>query len=302
MKQIEDATLIRRRMLLAFEHAETACDESARRALLNFVVVGAGPTGVELAGAIAELARRGLGSDFRNIDPRSARVILVEAGPRVLSAYPETLSAKATKALERLGVEVRLNAPVTRCDADGVELGGNGGPGERIPSRCVIWAAGVMASPAARWLGTDADRAGRVRVAPDLSVPGHPEVFVIGDTALVTGEDGRPVPGIAPAAKQMGAYVAKLIGTRIAHRSGSGPFHYRHLGSLATIGRGKAIADFGWLRASGSLAWWLWGLVHVYFLIGFRNRLAVMLDWAWSYVTWRRGARLITGKPGAGPA
>jgi len=290
LKKIEDATDIRRRILLAFEMAENASDPEERKRLLNFVIIGAGATGVELAGTIAELAHRALASDFRNIDSREARIILVEAGPRVLPAFPEKLSAIAKRSLERLGVEVRLGAPVTACDAQGVELAG-----ERIHSQCVIWAAGVMASPAAKWLGAERDRAGRTKVGADLSVPGHPEIFVIGDTASVLDEAGKPVPGIAPAAKQMGSYVANLIRARVRGKNHSRPFRYRHLGSMATIGRKAAVADFGWIRFSGRFAWLLWGLVHIYFLIGFRNRIAVLIDWLWAYVTFQRGSRLITG-------
>ncbi len=290
LKKIEDATDIRRRILLAFERAETATEPKERRHWLNFVVVGGGATGVEIAGAIGELAQHALAADFRNIDPRQARIVLIEAGPRLLPAFPERLSRIAARALEKLGVEVRLGAPVTACDADGVEVAG-----ERVPSGCVLWAAGVAASAAAKWLGADKDRAGRVKIANDLSLPGHPEVFVVGDTALVEDAAGRPVPGIAPAAKQMGLYVARVIRARLAGKPAPGPFRYRHMGSLATIGRKAAVADFGGLHFSGRLAWLLWGLVHVYFLIGFRNRLAVLMDWLWSYVTFGRGSRLITG-------
>lgn len=290
LKKIEDGTDIRRRILLAFEMAENASDPEERKRLLNFVIIGAGATGVELAGTIAELAHRALASDFRNIDSREARVILIEAGSRLLPAFPEKLSASAKRSLERLHVEVRFGAPVTACDAQGVEVAG-----ERIYSQCVIWAAGVMASPAAKWLDAERDRAGRVKVTPDLSVPGHPEIFVIGDTASVTDEGGNPVPGIAPAAKQMGSYVADLIRGRVSGKNRSRPFQYKHLGSMATIGRKAAVADFGWIRFSGRFAWLLWGVVHIYFLIGFRNRMAVLLDWLWAYVTFHRGSRLITG-------
>ncbi len=290
LKKIEDATDIRRRLLLAFERAEAARDPDERAALLTFVVVGGGPTGVELAGAIAELARMALAADFRHIDPRQTRVILVEAGPRLLPAFPERLSAVARRSLERLGVEVRLGQALTACDAEGAMLGD-----ERIAARTILWAAGVAASPAAGWLDAEKDRAGRVKVKPDLTLPGHPEIFVIGDTALATDAEGKPLPGIAPAAKQAGQYVARVIRARIAGRAAPPPFHYRHLGNLATIGRKAAVADFGWLRLSGRLAWLLWGAVHIFFLIGFRNRLAVLLDWLWSYLTFQRGARLITG-------
>jgi NADH dehydrogenase len=290
LKKIEDATDIRRRILLAFEQAETAEEADERRRLLNFVIVGGGPTGVEMAGAIAELAKRALAADFRNVDPRQARVLLIQSGPRLLPAFPDRLSAVAQRALERLGVEVRLGQPVTECDAGGVTVGD-----ERIAAGTVLWAAGVAASPAARWLKAERDRDGRVKVLADLSLPGHPDVFVIGDTALAAGEDGRPVPGVAPAAKQAGEYVARLIHARVDGLPEPGPFRYRHLGNLATIGRKAAVANFGRIRLSGWIAWVLWGIVHVYFLIGFRNRIAVLMDWLWAYVTFQRGSRLITG-------
>ena len=289
LKKIDDATDIRRRILLAFELAETTADPAERRRLLNFVIIGGGPTGVELAGAIAELARRALAADFRTIDPRDTRVVLVEAGPRVLAAFPERLSAAAERALRKLGVEVRLGQPVTQCHEGGVVIAG-----ETVEARTILWAAGVAASPAARWLGAEADRAGRVKVGPDLTLPGHPEIFVLGDTALVLDAAGKPLPGIAPVAKQQGLYVARVIRARLARRA-LPPFRYRHLGNLATIGRKVAVADFGFVRLHGRLAWLLWGLVHVYFLIGFRNRAAVLLDWLWAYVTFQRGSRLITG-------
>ena len=290
LKKIEDATAIRHRVLVAFEKAETEPDPEERRRLLTFVVICAGPTGVEMAGAIAELAKHALAMDFRNIDPTSARVILIEGAPRVLPPFPETLSKIAKESLERLGVEVRVGQVVELCDADGVVAAG-----ERIGAWTVIWAAGVAASPAAKWLRAEKDRAGRVKVGSDLSVPSHPNVFVIGDTALMTNVDGKPIPGIAPAAKQAGEHVAKLISARLAGRPEPGPFRYRHAGSLATIGRRAAVADFGRLRLSGLLAWLLWGGVHIFFLIGFRNRIIVALDWLWAYLSYQRGARLITG-------
>jgi len=290
LKKIDDATELRRRILLALEHAETARDEESRKRLLTFVVIGGGPTGVEMAGAIAELAKMAVARDFRHIDPRQSRIILIEAGPRILAAFPPKLSAKAEKALQRLGVEVRTGVAVTGCDAEGVQLGA-----ERIPSSCIVWGAGVAASPAAKWLDAERDRVGRVMVGPDLTLPGHPEVFVIGDTAHALGADGKPLPGVAPVAKQQGYYVAKTIRAKLAGSSAPKPFRYRNLGNLATIGRKAAVADFGWLRVNGRLAWFLWGLVHIYFLIGFRNRLAVLLDWFWAYLTFQRGARLITG-------
>jgi NADH dehydrogenase len=289
LKKIDDATLIRQRVLMAFEQAEVAEDAAERERLLTFVVVGGGPTGVEMAGAIAELARHALAEDFRRIDLKDTKVLLVEAGPRLLPAFPESLAAEAERALEHLGVEVRLGRRVTLCDADGIVAGG-----ERIKARTIVWGAGVMASPAARWLDAAADPAGRIKVAPDLSVPGHPDIFAIGDTALVPGADGRPVPGIAPAAKQMGDHVARAIEARL--RGGEvPPFRYRHLGNLATIGRKAAVADFGRVRLKGLPAWLLWAVAHVYFLIGWRNRAVVALNWLWSYLTLERGARLITG-------
>src|SRR6516164_8839945 len=276
LKKIDDATAIRRRILVAFERAEGCADDAERAALLTFVVVGGGPTGVELSGAIAELARQGMEQDFRRFDPAAARVILVQAGPRVLPTFPETLSARAKAALEKLGIEVRLNSRVSAVDEAGVMIGE-----ERIAARTVLWAAGVAASPAAKWLGAPADRAGRIKVLADLSVPGAGEIFAIGDTALVEGSGGTPVPGLAPAARQGGEYVARVIRARIEGRPASGPFRYGHLGSMATIGRKAAIAELGPLKLWGMPAWWLWGLVHVAFLVGARNRFAVMFDWAW---------------------
>ncbi|HEY3149774.1 MAG TPA: NAD(P)/FAD-dependent oxidoreductase [Dongiaceae bacterium] len=293
LKKIDDATDIRRRILLAFERAEAASDPEARKALLTFVVIGGGATGVEMAGAIAELAHWALADEFRVIDPTQARIVLIEAGQRLLPAFPPKLGEFARQALAKLGVEVQLGRAVELCDAAGIVYGG-----ERIASRTIVWGAGVQASPAARWLGADKDRAGRVVVAKDLSIAGHPDIFVIGDTAAVTDRKGQPVPGIAPAAKQMGAYVGRLIAARIAGKKDSAPFRYAHAGSLATIGRSAAIADFGWIRVKGWLAWWLWGIAHIYFLIDFRSRFVVALQWLWSYLTYRRGARLITGGEG----
>ena len=293
LKKIDDATGIRRRILTAFEHAESMAPAEERARFLTFVVVGGGPTGVEMAGAIAELAHVALRQDFRTINPREARIVLVEAGPRVLPAFPPTLSAAAQKALERLHVEVRLGTPVSNCDESGVTIGG-----EHLAASTIVWAAGVAASSAARWLGTEKDRVGRVVVGPDLTVPDHPEICVIGDTAHALGKDGKPLPGLAPVAKQQGAYVAKVLRARLAGKNLPSPFRYRDWGTLATIGRRAAVADFGWLRLHGTIAWLLWGLIHVSFLIGFRNRFVVMLDWIWSYVTFQSGARLITG-PGS---
>ena len=297
IKKIDDATFLRRKILLAFERAESESDPSERRRLLTFVVIGGGATGVEMAGAIAELARKALAADFRTIDPRSARVTLLEAGPRLLPAFDAVLSEKAKRSLEKLGVEVLVNAMVTDCDPSGVSIGA-----ERIETRTIVWGAGVRASAAGKWLGVETDRVGRVKVAADLSVPGHSNVFVIGDTAHALDRKGQPLPGVAPVAKQQGAYAAGAIVARLAGASPA-PFHYRDFGSLATIGRRSAVAELGRVRLSGYLAWWLWGLAHIYFLIGFRNRLAVAMNWAWNYVSFQRGTRLITGAdPEADPA
>jgi len=290
LKQIDDATSIRSRLLFAFEQAENAGSPEVQREMLTFVIVGGGPTGVELAGAIAELARHGLSREFRTIDPSMARVILMQSGPRILPAFPESLSRKAAAALTDLGVEVLTGSAVQRIDDGGVVVSGR-----RVPAGNVFWAAGVMASPAAQWLKAEADQAGRVKVTEDLSVPGLPEIFTIGDTAMSNGWDGKPVPGLAPAAKQQGRYVASVIRARIEGRPPPDPFRYRHAGSLATIGRKAAVADFGWLRLSGALAWWVWGVVHILFLSGMRNRTVVALEWFWAYLTYHPSTRLITG-------
>lgn len=289
LKTIDDATDIRRRILLAFEGAEMEPDAARRERLLRFVIVGAGPTGVELAGTIAELARFTLAADFRRIDPRSAKIVLLEAGPRVLAAFKEPQSEYALRALHNLGVEVRLNAAVTACDADGVSIGS-----ERIETATIVWAAGVAASPAARWLDAPADRAGRVLVQPDLSTGGN--VFVIGDAASLTLPDGRKVPGVAPAAKQQGRYVARVIASRIAGRPPQPPFAYRDPGNLATIGRKCAVIEFPRLTLRGFLAWWIWGIAHIYFLVGVPSPVLISLRWLWEYLTYSRGARLITGR------
>jgi len=288
LKTIDDAMNFRRRILLAFEKAETEPDPDERCRLLNFVVVGGGATGVELTGAIAELAKRALASDFRAIDPRSARIVLVEAGPCVLRQFDESLSGYAQRALEQLGAEVRLGTAVTGCDEAGISMGT-----ERIESRTIMWSAGVEASPAGQWLGAESDRAGRVKVKPDLSLPGRPHIFVLGDTALFSSGGSEPLPGVAPVAKQQGAYVARVIAARAGGRSVP-PFQYRDFGMLAIIGRSRAVAQFGRIKLSGRPAWLLWCFAHIYFLIGFRNRLFVMLNWAWNFLTFRRGARLIT--------
>jgi NADH dehydrogenase len=297
LKGVEDARAMRRRILVAFERAEDSDDADERRRLLTFVVIGGGPTGVELAGALAELSRATLAKDFRRIDPKSARIVLVEGGERLLPSFPPRLSAVAARALIRLGVELRLGAMVTDCDGDGVKLGDMKLGDGRIESRTVIWAAGVAASPAAQWLGVEPGRGGRVAVGPDLRLPGHPEIFVIGDTALVIGADGNPLPGVAPVAKQQGRYVARAISAELKGETAAAPFRYRNAGNLATIGRREAVVDFGLLRLSGWPGWLLWSGAHIYFLIGFRNRLAVVIDWLWSYLTYQRGARLITGDP-----
>ena len=290
LKGIDDATAIRRRMLLAFERAEASDDPAERDRLMRFVIVGAGPTGVELAGAIAELAHFTLAADFRRIDPRDARIVLVEAGPRVLAAFEPASSDYAARALERKGVEVRLDTRVTGCDARGIDVGD-----ERIESATVLWAAGVEATPVGRWLGVETDRGGRVAVGPDLSVEGLADVFVIGDAAAAADGEGRLVPGIAPAAKQQGRYVARLLAARLGAGPAPGPFRYRHAGNLATIGRGAGVAELGRLRLTGFPAWALWGVAHVYFLIGLPSPLLVSIKWLWEYVTYKRGARLITG-------
>jgi NADH dehydrogenase len=286
LKTLDDALRIRARILTAFERAEATTDPAEQMEWLTFLIVGAGATGVELAGTLAEIARHTLKREFRRIDPAAAQVLLVEAGPRVLPAFPPSLSAKAQRQLERLGVLVRTGRAVTSLDERGVGIGE-----ERIAARTILWAAGVAASPLGAALAVTVDRAGRVRVTPQLGVPAHPEVFVVGDLAAVPDELG-PLPAIAPAAKQMGRYAATAILAQLSGRR-PGPFHYRHFGSLATIGRMAAVADFGRIRLSGLLAWWVWLTAHVYFLIGFRNRLVVLIDWAEAYWSYRRGARII---------
>jgi NADH dehydrogenase len=288
LKTLEDATTLRRRILVAFERAEREADPQRRAALLTFVIVGAGPTGVELAGTIAELARDTLPPDFRNIDTHESRVVLIEAGPRVLAGFPDDLSAYAQHSLEGLGVEVVLGQAVTECSADGVVYGG-----KPLQAKTLIWAAGVRASPAAEWLGAAADRAGRLQVNADLTVSGHADIFAIGDTVAVNGPDGKPVPGIAPAAKQQGRYVAETIRARLRGET-LGAFRYKHAGSLAQIGKRKAVIDFGSFKLRGTIAWWIWGIAHIYFLIGLRNRLSVAISWLWIHARDQRAARLIT--------
>ncbi len=290
LKTIDGAFHLRQRILSAFEEAEMAESAEDRAALLTFLIVGGGPTGVELARAIAELARS-VACDFRHIDPASARVVLVEAGPRVLSSFHADLSERARRDLEDLGVEVRTGGRVTEI-ADGVAWIGD----ERITAGTMIWAAGVQASPAARWLGVEAGKGGQIPVGADLTVPGHPEIHAIGDTSAHVPEGAeRPLPGVAPVAKQMGAYTGRRIARAAAGKAPGGPFRFRDRGSMATIGRNRGIVQMGRLRVRGFPGWMLWGLAHVYFLIGFRNRLAVLMNWTWAYTTWQRGVRLITG-------
>jgi NADH:ubiquinone reductase (H+-translocating) len=288
LKTLEDATTLRRRILVAFERAERETDPEKRDALLTFVVIGAGPTGVEMAGTIADLAKDTLPRDFRHIDTRKARVVLIEAGTRVLAGFPDDLSAYAQKSLEQLGVDVMLGEAVTECSADGVVYGG-----KQLAARTIVWAAGVRASRAAEWLDAPADRAYRLKVEPDLTVPGHHEIFAVGDTVTIAGPDGNPVPGIAPAAKQEGRYAAALIKARLAGGT-LPPFHYKHAGSLAQIGKRLAVIDFGKIRLRGAIAWWIWGIAHIYFLIGLRNRISVALNWLWIHARDQRAARLIT--------
>ncbi|MEE2693097.1 MAG: NAD(P)/FAD-dependent oxidoreductase [Pseudomonadota bacterium] len=289
LKTLDDATHIRERILLAFERAELENDLVERARLLTFVIIGGGPTGVELAGAIAELAKRALSCDFRHTRCSDPIVVLVEAGPRLLPAFSEKISTYVRRSLEKRGVMVLLGAPVTEC------AGGKVQAGDRlISAETVIWAAGVKASPAAQWIGARQDRAGRVSVRPDLSVDGAPNIFVIGDTANSVGVDGKPVPGLAPAAKQQGSYVGRLLKARLEGDAAPAPFRYADFGALATVGRKSAVAEFGGVKLTGFLAWAFWCVIHIYFLIGFRNRIAITLDWIWSYVTLERGARLIT--------
>ena len=285
IKTIEDATDVRRRVLLALERAEVETDKRARDALLTFVVIGGGPTGVEMAGAIAELARKSVSRDFRSITPHCSRVVLIEAGPALLPSFPERLQRETYRSLEQLGVEIRLGMPVTDVGARHVCVGD-----EVVTAHTLVWAAGVEASPAAEWLGAAADRSGRIKVVPELHVPDYPNVFAIGDTAACPDGRGGTLPGIAPVAKQQGRYVADRILGRTQE-----PFRYRDFGNLATIGRSRAVADFGRIRVSGFAAWLIWCVAHMWFLVGFRSRLSVMLSWAWNYFTFARSARLITG-------
>ena len=289
LKSLEDAVEIRRRVLLAYEAAEREHDRAEQQALLTFVIIGGGPTGVELAGALGEISRRTIARDFRRIDPTRASIILLEGAPRILGAFPESLSRSADEALRRIGVVVRTNTLVTRVTPDGVWLGG-----EQIRARTVLWTAGVAAAPLTRTLDARLDRAGRVLVEPDLSIPGHPEAFAIGDMCAFVHQTATPLPGVAQVAIQQGRVVADNVLRRLSHRP-TRAFHYRDKGSMATIGRAAAVAVVGPVRLSGLIAWLAWLLVHITFLIGFRNRVLVLLQWAWSYITWHRGARLITG-------
>jgi len=291
LKRIEDATRIRRSILSSFEEAELTHDDAERKRLLTFVIIGGGPTGVEMAGAIAEVARQTLARDFRRIDPRTARIVLIEAGPRLLPTFSEQHSSYARDTLVAMGVDVMTSSPVLECDARGIELAGG-----RIEAGSVIWAAGIMASPAAQWVSAEHDRSGRIVVCPDLSLQGLNDIFVIGDTASVKDATGRSVPGLASAAKQMGKYVGKLIAARVGGQS-LPPFRYWHEGSLATIGRRAAVVELGPIQLKGFIGWMFWSAVHIYFLIGLRNRFVVAVTWLWSYVTFKRGARLITEVP-----
>ena len=290
LKTLDDALYLRRKLLLAFERAEAEPDPAKRAAWLSFAIVGGGPTGVELAGTLAEIARHTLKNEFRHINPADAKVRLVEAGPRVLSSFPEVLSLKARRQLEKLGVEVLTGTAVNHIDGQGFQLGDT-----HVPARTVVWAAGVAASPLARTLEVPLDRAGRIQVEPDLTVPGHPEIFAGGDLVSLMQANGRPVPGVAPAAKQMGSYVAQVIRARLAGKPAPPPFRYNDQGNLATIGRMAAIVHVGKLQLSGLLAWWFWLAAHVFFLIGFRNRIVVLLNWAVAYWSYQRSARIILG-------
>lgn len=291
IKTVDDATRVRAKILKALEEAEIEDDETIRKALLTFVIVGGGPTGVEMAGAIAELVRHAADRDFRRIAPDSMRIVLVEAGARILPGFREELGGAAHRALEAMGVDVATRTMVTEVSQEGVTLGAT-----RLAARTVIWAAGVKASPAGRWLDAPVDRAGRVKVEADFSLPGDPAIFVIGDTAAHAGPDGTMLPGIAPAAKQAGHWVGRLIAARVLAAPGPAPFRYRDAGSMATVGRRFAIVDLRWLRLTGFPAWLVWSAAHVWFLIGFRSRLSVATSWLWSYLTYERGARLITGR------
>ncbi|HEY4385050.1 MAG TPA: NAD(P)/FAD-dependent oxidoreductase, partial [Ktedonobacteraceae bacterium] len=288
LKTIDDARELRRKVLTAFEEAELESDPRRIEELLTFVIVGGGPTGVEMAGAIAEMAHKTLNNEFEHIDPNNAHILLIEALPRILGPFPEKLATLAHRELVRQGVDVRVNSPLESIDADGVVVAG-----ERINAATILWTAGVLASPAGQWLGAEVDRAGRVKVADDLSLPGHSEIYVIGDTASVT-QDGKPVPGVAPAAMQMGRYVGAAISARTQNQEHGPSFHYTNKGNLATVGRNYAIVDLGKVQISGFIAWIFWLVIHVFYLIDFHNRFAVMVQWIASYMTYHRRARIIT--------
>lgn len=289
LKTIDDAIALRRKILISLERAEREPSEDKRREMLTFAVIGGGPTGVELSGIIADLTKRSVWGEFRNIDTRNVRVLLIEAAPRVLGVFPEDLSAYAKGALERRGVEVMTGRPVTAMSARSVTVGD-----ETIPCATIVWAAGVAASPAAAWLGVEADRAGRIKVGPDLLVPGQPDIYAIGDTVAVDWEDGKSVPGIAPAAKQMGDHAAKSIYARVSAGTLPKPFRYRHQGDLATIGRFAAVVKMGRFKLKGWLAWWVWGIAHIFFLIDTQSRLVVAWNWLWTLASGRQAARIIT--------
>jgi len=292
LKNLDDATEIRRKILSSFEQAEMTQDLEKRKKLMTFCIIGAGPTGVEMAGAIAELAKKSLAKDFKNINPSESKIILLEGGDRVLNSFPEKLSVKAKRQLVKLGVEVKTNSMVIDCNHQGVQIKSE----PIIKCDNIIWAAGVKASSANQWLGVKGDKFGRVKVNGDLSLPKNENIYVIGDTALSVDKNGKTVPGVAPAAKQMGKYVAKSIIIKILNKKSQKDFKYKDFGNMATIGRKSAVADFGKFTLSGFLAWFMWSFAHVMFLIGFRNRISVMLNWAWHYFSFNRGARLITGK------
>nr|WP_321984753.1 NAD(P)/FAD-dependent oxidoreductase [uncultured Lichenicoccus sp.] len=311
LKTLDEADLLRNRLLDAFERAEIASDPDEIARLLTFVVIGAGPTGVELAGAIAELSRHTLSRDFRRIHAPDARIILCDAGPRVLAQFPQRLSDYAAKRLQSLGIELRLSCQVGAVDADGVEAGGSGAGGSRIASATVFWAAGTEATPVAHWLDVEPVKHGLVEVNADCSLPGQPNIFVIGDAASCKGADGKPLPGLGSVAKQEGQYVGRVIALRLAGRSAPGPFRYRDYGQLAMIGASSAVADFGWIRLTGFPAWVVWSAVHLLLLVSARNRVVVYINWVWAWLTYSRGARVITRPlsdlvpehgPGAGDA
>ncbi|WIY53699.1 NAD(P)/FAD-dependent oxidoreductase [Devosia sp. YIM 151766] len=289
LKTVEDATAIRRKLLLALEAAERETDPARRRALLTFAIIGAGPTGVEMAGAIVELGHTSIKGQFNTLSPADLRVVLIEGADRVLLNFEPDLSEYTLNALRRMGVEVELGQPVVGIDRDGVSFGD-----QRLDTKTIIWAAGVAASPVAKWLGIDSDRAGRVQVEPDLSVPGLPDIFVIGDVAGILQPNGKPVPGVAPAAKQAGKHVARVIRRRLSGDMSALPFRYKHAGDLATIGKSSAVIDFGWLKLKGWFAWWVWGFAHIYFLVETRTRIVITMNWLWIYLTGQRSARLIT--------